>query len=78
VETVGSIACWGDDTYGQTTPPADTFKSVSTGGFHTCGVRSDGTIVCWGENAHGQITPPSDTSSTDDAGAAPDDANDGP
>ena len=34
--------------------PAGSFVSVSAGGSHTCGVRSDGSVACWGYNA----TPP--------------------
>lgn len=28
---------------------------VSTGGWHTCGVRADGTLWCWGQNTMGQV-----------------------
>ena len=38
------------------TPPAGSFNSVSTGGFHTCGVRGDGSVACWGDN--GRAMPP--------------------
>ena len=40
------------------TPPASSFVSVSAGGEHTCGVRSDGSVACWGENGSGAATPP--------------------
>jgi len=48
VRTDGTIACWGDNRYGQTTAPTGTFSEVSAGGPHACGVRTDGTIACWG------------------------------
>ena len=33
---------------GQSTPPAGAFDAVSSGTWHTCGLRSDGKLVCWG------------------------------
>ena len=44
----GSVACWGDDKYGQATPPEGEFASVSAGRGHTCGVRVDGSVAYWG------------------------------
>ena len=42
-------SCWGADTYGQSTPPADVaFTQVSAGSNHTCGILPDGSVVCWG------------------------------
>ena len=40
------------------TPPEDSFVSVSAGGYHTCGLRSDGSVACWGSDLHGRSTPP--------------------
>ena len=54
----GSIVCWGDDAYGQASPPKGTFISVSAGGNHTCGVRANGSVACWGNDFHGQSRPP--------------------
>ena len=50
--------CWGRDTYGEATPPEDSFQSVTAGGYHTCGVRTDGTVACWGSNEKRQAFPP--------------------
>jgi murein DD-endopeptidase MepM/ murein hydrolase activator NlpD len=61
MRTDGSLACWGEDTYGQATPPAGTFSQVTAGYEHTCGVRTDGTLACWGDNTYGQATPPAGT-----------------
>ena len=61
VKTDGTVACWGDNTYGQATPPAGTFTAVSAGRFHTCGVKTDATVACWGRNGNGQSTPPAGT-----------------
>ncbi|HUS83273.1 MAG TPA: hypothetical protein VM013_08490, partial [Dehalococcoidia bacterium] len=35
--------------------------TISAGGRHTCGVRTDGTVACWGWNDYGQATPPAST-----------------
>ena len=44
----GTLLCWGDDTFGQSTPPPGTFIRVSASNSHTCGVRTDNTVSCWG------------------------------
>ena len=57
----GKVACWGDDSLGQATPPGGTFQQVSAGGNHTCGVRTDGEVACWGWDNSGRATPPGGT-----------------
>ena len=58
VSTGGSVVCWGDDSSGQSTPPAGEFVSVTAGTFHSCGVRTGGSVVCWGDVAWwGKATP---------------------
>ena len=59
VRTNGSLACWGDDDYGQGAPPEGQFASVSAGDWHTCGVRTDGSVACWGIQARGLTAPSS-------------------
>ena len=54
----GSVACWGRNYYGQATPPAGEFASVSAGEEHTCGVQRDGSVACWGYDSYGKATPP--------------------
>src|SRR5256885_2918230 len=54
IRTDGTVACWGDNSHGQATPPAGTFTQVSAGGAHTCAVRSDSTVACWGTNLGGR------------------------
>ena len=58
MRTSGALACWGLDIYGQSTPPAGAFISVSAGGDHTCGVDETGTVACWGLDIYGQATTP--------------------
>ena len=50
---------WGSDRHGKATPPSGEFASVSAGGLHTCGVRTDRSADCWGYNKDGQASPPS-------------------
>ncbi|MBI4479218.1 MAG: hypothetical protein HY651_04260 [Acidobacteria bacterium] len=50
VRSDGTLACCGDNFYGQATPPAGTFTQISAGNVHTCAVESDGTLACWGDN----------------------------
>ena len=53
-----SAACWGDNDYGQSSPPeGETFTAMSSGTGHTCGLRQDGSAVCWGYSLHGQSNP---------------------
>ena len=61
VHDTGAVACWGDNQYGQSTPPTGTFISVSAGDYYTCGVRDTGAVACWGDNYDGQSTPPTGT-----------------
>jgi alpha-tubulin suppressor-like RCC1 family protein len=58
VRTDGTVACWGDDSVGQATPPAGAFVSVTSGPDHNCGMRANGTVACWGANGIGEATPP--------------------
>lgn len=49
IATDGNVACWGADDFGEATPPAGQFLSVTTGlAGRTCGIRSDHSLVCWG------------------------------
>jgi alpha-tubulin suppressor-like RCC1 family protein len=50
VKPDGAIACWGDNTDGQTTAPVGTFASVVAGDRHSCALSADGTVTCWGRN----------------------------
>jgi hypothetical protein len=43
-----TIACWGFDTYGESTPPDRHFATVSLGQWSSCGLDVQGGIYCWG------------------------------
>ena len=43
-----NVVCWGDNRWGQSTPPPGTFTTVSAGRYSTCGVKTDGSVACWG------------------------------
>jgi alpha-tubulin suppressor-like RCC1 family protein len=58
VKADGSVACWGNNTFGQAPATlAGPFISVSAGYYHSCGVKTDGSVDCWGAMGvtyHGQ------------------------
>ena len=45
-----------------------TFKTVSTSGEHSCGIRTNNTITCWGRNHYGQADAPAGAFQTVSAG----------
>ena len=54
-----TIACWGDNIFGQADAPAGQFTAISTGDEHSCGIRADNTAECWGNNSiFGQTNAP--------------------
>ena len=69
ITTSGSVICWGDNSSGQSTPPAGTFTQVSAGTGYNCGLDSAGSVQCWGSNSFGQSTPPGGTFTQVSAGA---------
>jgi alpha-tubulin suppressor-like RCC1 family protein len=44
----GKVTCWGDNSFGQTTPPNQTFAQLSAGDLHTCALSVGGQLWCWG------------------------------
>lgn len=69
IKTDNTLWCWGENLYGRTainTGSGDTlvptqvsgggsWKSITIGYFHGCGIMSDNTVRCWGGNGSGQI-----------------------
>ena len=68
LRTDATLACWGSNLSGETTPPAGSFTALSAGSFHSCGLRVDATLACWGYNISGQATPPAGTFTAVSAG----------
>ncbi len=62
----GTVAAWGDNTYGQTNVPAGLTNVVAIGGgyYNPLAVRSNGTVVAWGNNGFSQTTFPNSDSAT--------------
>ena len=51
------------------TPPS-TFKTVTAGGWHSCGLRTDDTITCWGNNDDAADSPRACATPTTPSGGA--------
>ena len=70
-----SIACWGSNHFGQSSPPEGSFKAVTANAAwatlgHSCGLRADNSIACWGSNRFGQSSPPEGSFKAVTAGGA--------
>ena len=76
ITTAGAAYCWGSSSFGtlgngdainaKTYPvPVSggiTFRELSVGSLHTCGLATDGRVHCWGSNFAGKL---GDASTTD-------------
>jgi hypothetical protein len=51
-----SIACWGDNSDGQTTVPGTGYIDVAVSDGSSCAVESDNDLVCWGSDVLDLIT----------------------
>ena len=84
LRTTGEAVCWGDSQdrqlatadgtfqFGDGGPVATsdgTFTAITTGGSHTCALRTTGKAECWGNNKSGQATPPDGTFTAITAGS---------
>jgi alpha-tubulin suppressor-like RCC1 family protein len=69
VDLAGDAWCWGDNTYGQlgnmshggtSSSPVrvaggNSWASISTGQWHSCGITTTGNLLCWGHGVWGQL-----------------------
>ena len=51
VASDGSIACWGEDNQGESTPPEGSFTAISVGETFSCALDTAGALQCWGDQA---------------------------
>ena len=49
----GSVRCWGDNVYGQATPPNESFSRIFAGGWMSCGLTESQNAICWGDQRFG-------------------------
>jgi len=52
------VVCWGNNGFGELSPPTPNFLQVSAGAGYVCGVKPDATLACWGRNDVSQASPP--------------------
>ena len=64
MKTDGTIACWGRNSDGESSPPSGSFASVSASMWYTCGVETDGSLKCWGGRVIAQSSPPDQPNAT--------------
>ena len=55
--TAGAVACWGNDSWGQTggTSLTSGIVAIASGYQHACALTSAGGVKCWGANYAGQL-----------------------
>jgi len=57
---MGSIVGWGDDSFGQASPPSvSNAVAIAANGGHSLALLADGSVVGWGWDDYGQASPPS-------------------
>src|SRR3954469_22699394 len=54
----GEILGWGDNFFGQATPPAGNFLAIAAAVDHSVAIRPDGTLVAWGTPEGGALLVP--------------------
>ena len=62
LKTDGFAECWGRSDSGQLSAPENvSFTDITTGQWHSCGIRAeDKEVDCWGAGNHNQTTVPND------------------
>jgi len=58
--TNGTVVAWGDNSFGQSSPPSNLSNvvAVAAGYLHSAALISNGTVVAWGDNTFGQTNVP--------------------
>lgn len=58
--TNGTVVAWGDNSFGQASPPANLSNvvAVAMGYLHGAALISNGTVVAWGDDTFGQTNVP--------------------
>ena len=56
-----TIACWGNNRWGEADAPDGQYTTTAAGDLHTCAIRDDATIACWGNNWDGKTNAPGGT-----------------
>jgi parallel beta-helix repeat protein len=56
----GTVVGWGNNSFGQATPPAGLFNvmAIAAGYLHSVALLTNGTVVAWGDNTFGQTNVP--------------------
>jgi Regulator of chromosome condensation (RCC1) repeat len=56
----GTVAVWGDNTFGQLQAPPDLsgVAAIAAGAYHSLALKADGSVVAWGFNNTGQTNVP--------------------
>ena len=59
--TNGTVVAWGDNSFGQSSPPSNLTNvvAVTAGYLHSAALCSNGTVMVWGDNTFGQTNVPS-------------------
>ncbi len=60
LKTNGVVLGWGDNSFGQATPPAglNQVVAIAAGHNHSLALRTDGSVVAWGDNSLEQTNVP--------------------
>jgi len=58
--TNGTVVAWGDNGFGQSSPPSNLSNvvAITAGDLHSAALCSNGTVVAWGDNTFGQTNVP--------------------
>ena len=60
LQSSGTVAAWGNNTYGQSTVPSglNNVVAISAGQSHSVALKNNGKVVAWGKNWYGESLVP--------------------